>query len=74
MELHVSSELGAKLARSAARQGRNPDELAQEVLSRYFEQENRGAEAVKPGEEAPDRGEYLTREQVSQRLQQFLKP
>ena len=61
------------LARSAARQGRNPDELAQEVLSRYFEQENRGAEAVKPGEEALDRRGYLTREQVSQRRQRLLK-
>jgi predicted transcriptional regulator len=74
MELHVTPELGAKLAHSAARQGRNPDELAQEVLSRYFEQENRVIEAGKPGEETPDRGEYLTREQVSQRLQRFLKP
>ena len=30
--------------------------------------------AVKRGEEALQRGEYLTHEQVGQRLQRFLKP
>ena len=74
MELHVTPELGAKLAHSAARQGRNPDELVHEVLSRYFEQENSVVETVKRGEAALDRGEYLTREQVTQNLQRFLKP
>ena len=66
MELHVTAELGAKLAHSAARQGRNPDELAQEVLSRHFEQESLAVEAVKRGEEVTGGMEYLTREQASQ--------
>src|ERR1017187_6535652 len=43
MELHVTGELETKLAHSAAKQGRRPDELVQDVLTRYFEEETRGA-------------------------------
>lgn len=74
MELHVTGELEAKLTHSAAKQGRSPDELAQDVLMRYFDEEARLVEAVKRGEAAFLRGEYLTHEQVGQRLQRFLEP
>lgn len=74
MEMHFSPELEATLAHSAARQGRNPDELVQEVLTRYFEEETRFLEAVKSGEDALTRGEHLTHEQVGQRLKRFLQP
>ena len=66
MEVHVTGELEAKLTHSAAQQGRNPDDLVQDVLASYFEEEARFIEAVK-------RGEYLTHEQVGQRLQRFLQ-
>lgn len=74
MEVHFPPEVEAKLTHSAARQGRNPDQLVQEVVSRYFEEETRFVEAVKRGEEAVQRGEYLTHEQVGERLQRFLQP
>ena len=74
MELHVTGELEAKLAHSAAKQGRNPDDLVQDVLMSYFEEEDRFIEAVKRGEDALQRGEYLTHEQVGQRLERFLRP
>ena len=74
MEVHFTPELEAKLTHSAAQQGRNPDDLVQDVLTRYFEEETRFVEAVKRGEEALLRGEYLTHEQVGQRLQRFLQP
>ena len=73
MEVHVTGELEAKLAQSAAQQGRNPDDLVQDVLTSYFEEEARFIEAVKRGEDAFERGEYLTHEQVGQRLQRFLQ-
>ena len=72
MEVHVNAELEAKLTHSAAQQGRNPDDLVQDVLTSYFEEEARFIEAVKRGEDAFERGEYLTHEQVGQRLQRFL--
>ena len=68
MEVHFPPELEAKLAHSAAQQGRNPDELLQDVLTRHFEEEARFVEAVKRGEEALQRGEYLTHDQVGQRF------
>ena len=74
MEVHFTPELEAKLTHSAAQQGRNPDDLVQDVLARYLEEETRFVEAVKRGEEALLRDEYLTHEQVGQRLQRFLQP
>ena len=73
MDVHVTGELEAKLTHSAARQGRNPDELVQDVLTRYFDEEIRFVEAVKRGEDALQRGEHLTHEQAGQRLQRFLQ-
>jgi predicted transcriptional regulator len=56
-----------------AQQGRNPDELVQEVVAQYFDEESRFIQAVNRGEEALRRGEYLTHEQVGQRLERFLR-
>jgi hypothetical protein len=43
----------------------------QDVVTRYFEEEARFVEGVKRGEEALQRGEYLTHEQVGQRRAVF---
>jgi predicted transcriptional regulator len=74
MQVHFTPELEAKLAQSAAQQGRNPDDLVQEVMARYFDEQSRFIEAVTRGEEALEHGEYLTHEQVGQRLDRFLRP
>jgi len=74
MELHVTGELEAKLTDSAAKQGRKPDELVRDLLTRYFEEEARFVEAVKRGEDALKRGEDLTHDQVGERLNRFLQP
>lgn len=73
MEVYLTGELEAKLTHSAARQGRKPQELVQDVLAQYLEEDARFVEAVKRGEAELERGEYLTHEQVGQRLQRFLK-
>lgn len=72
MEVHFHPEIEEKLVHSAARLGRNPDELVQDAVTRYFEEEARFVEAVTRGEDALQRGEYLTHEQVGKRLQRFL--
>lgn len=74
MELHLTGDLEAKLAHSAAKQGREPDELVQDVLMRYFEEEARFLEAVERGDHALDRGEFLLHQQVGERLKRFLRP
>ena len=60
MEVHFPPELEARLTHSAAQQGRNPDELVREVVSRYFDEEARFVEAVTLGEDALQRGDHLT--------------
>ena len=74
MAVRITPELEARLTHSAAQQGRQADELVQDVLTRYFEEEARFVEAVKHGEDALQRGEYLSHEEVGQRLQRFLRP
>lgn len=74
MEVHFPPEIDEKLTHFAAEQDRNPDELVQEAVTRYFEEETRFVEVVTRGEEALRRGDYLTHEQVGQRLERFLRP
>jgi len=74
MEVHFSSNIEARLTERATQQGRKPDEFVQDVVARYLEEEDRFAEAVKRGEDALERGEYLTHEQVGERLRRFLEP
>ena len=45
----------------------------QDVLAQYLDEESRFIEAMKRGEDALQRGDYLTHEQVGQRLERFLK-
>jgi predicted transcriptional regulator len=73
MEIHFPPELEAKLAHSAARQGRKLEELVQDAVAHYFEDEARFVQAVARGEQALQRGEYLTHEQVGQRMRRFLE-
>lgn len=74
MEVHFPPDLQARIAERATRQGRNLDETVQDVVARYFEEEDRFIEAVKRGEAALARGESLTHEQVGDRLRRFLQP
>jgi predicted transcriptional regulator len=73
MELHVTSEMQEKLAHLAAQQGRNTDELVQDILTRYLEEEARFVAAIKLGEEALERGEYFTHEEVGERLEHLFQ-
>jgi len=73
MGAHFSPEKEAKLEQSAEQQGRNADELVQQVVARYFDEERRFIDAVRRGEAALERGEYLTHDQVGQRLARFLQ-
>jgi predicted transcriptional regulator len=74
MEVHFSPEPEEKLMDSEAVQGRNTDELLEDALTRYLAEEARFVEGVRRGEAELRRGEYLTHEQVSLRLERFLKP
>lgn len=74
MEVHFTPDLQARLTQRATQEGRALDETVQDVVARYFEEEDRFFEAVKRGEAALERGEFLTHEQVGDRLRRFLQP
>ena len=74
MEVHFSPDLQARLTQRATQQGRDLDETVQDVVARYFEEQDRFVEAVKRGEAALERGEFLTHEQGGERLRRFLQP
>ncbi len=73
MEVHLTPGQRNQLSQLATQQGRAAEALAQEAIARYLEQESRFIEAVKLGEEALERGEYLTHEQVGERLERLFK-
>ena len=66
-----------RAAATACRTGQparpDADALAQEAISRYLAEEARFVEAVKLGEAALDRGEYLTHEQVGERIDRLFR-
>jgi predicted transcriptional regulator len=61
----------ARLSQRATQQGVNLNDVVQEVVARYFEEEDRFVQAVQRGEAALERGEFLTHEQVGERLRRF---
>ncbi len=69
MEVYVTPELEAGLARIASQQGRDTEGLVQEVLSRYLEQEARFIDAVQKGIASADRGDLLDHDEVVARIE-----
>lgn len=73
MEVHLTAELQAKLTHCATQQGRDADELVQDVLTRYLEDESRFLEAVEKGIAAAERGEFIEEEEMDARIEQMFK-
>ena len=74
MEVRLQPEKEAQLAQIAAQRGLKTDELAEQVLSRYLEDDKRFIEAVNIGIAAADRGEFLEHDEVGRRIKQILQP
>lgn len=73
MEIHLSPEQEARLASLASRQGNSVDELAQEAIARFLDEEARFAEAVRLGIESADRGDFVPSEQVWESIERILQ-
>jgi predicted transcriptional regulator len=74
MEVRLQPAKGAQLAEIAAKRGLKPDELAQQVLSRYLEDDSRFIDAVNIGLAAADRADFVEHEEVGAKIQQILRP
>jgi predicted transcriptional regulator len=73
MEIRLHPEKEAQLAQIAAQRGLKMDELAQQVLTHYLEDDARFIEAVNLGLAAADRGDFVEHEDVGKKLKQILR-
>jgi len=73
MEVRLHPEKEAQLAQIAAQRGLGPDELVQQVLSRYLEDDRHFVEAVNAGLAAADRGDFVEHGEVGKKLKQILQ-
>jgi predicted transcriptional regulator len=74
MEVRLQPEKEAWLAEIAAQRGLKTDQLAQQVLSHYLEDDTRFIEAVNIGLAAAERGDFVEHEEVGKKLKQILQP
>ncbi|HEY9125971.1 MAG TPA: hypothetical protein VIM62_02535 [Acidobacteriaceae bacterium] len=73
MEVHFTPEQEARLTEIAAHNGFSAETLVQDAALRLLAEDHRFLEAVREGEAALDRGEFLTHEEVGERLGLLLK-
>lgn len=68
MEVPLLPENEARLAEIAAKKGINANELAQEVLTRFLEDDSNFTAAVNAGLAAADRGQLIDHDDVVRNL------
>jgi predicted transcriptional regulator len=73
MEVHLDPDKEARLTQIATLRGVQTDELAQQVLNQYLEDDERFIEAVNAGLAAADRGEFVEHEQVWSEVENILR-
>jgi predicted transcriptional regulator len=72
MEVHLSPDVQARLARLAAERGSNTEMLAREAIERFVDYDEWFIREVEKGLASADRGELVTHEQVGERLETVL--
>ena len=72
MEVPLSAEVQAKLARLAAERGRDAEALAREAIERFVDYDDWFVKEVEKGLAQIARGEVLTHEEVGARLEKSL--
>lgn len=73
MEVQFTADLQARLAQRASQKGLGTEQVVQEVVSQFFEEEDRLIQAIRRGEASLERGEFLSHEQVGEKLARFLR-
>jgi predicted transcriptional regulator len=72
MEVRLSPDLEAKLARVAAQRGRDAETLAKEAIERFVDYDEWFISEVEKGLAQIERGETLTHEEVVARMKRRL--
>jgi predicted transcriptional regulator len=73
MEVHLTPEQQAQLARIATNARTIPERLVTNVVARYLNEEARFLAAVEKGIAAAERGEFIEEEEMDARLEAMLK-
>jgi predicted transcriptional regulator len=73
MEVHFTPEQEAQLSKIATTTGTDAEQLVREAALRLLQAQTRFVEAVKLGETQLERGEYLTHEEVGQRIDRLFQ-
>ena len=71
MEVHFKPEVEAKIQRVAAGNRSTADDYVQRVVEQHFDHDSWFRQRVKKGLDQLDRGEFLTHEEVGQRLEKM---
>jgi len=73
MEVKLTPQQEEKLSKLATSKGRDAEKLAQEVIDFYLEHEARFTDAIKLGLRSLDRSEYVTHEEVGDRIERLFR-
>ncbi len=74
MEVHFAPETESKLLRLAHDTGRNAEQIVQEAVARFVQEDAEFLAAVQKGFDSLDRGEFLSHEEVGARIQRLFQP
>lgn len=73
MTIHPTPDLEAKLTEIARRTGRDVNAIAQEALEQYVDHDRWFSAKIAEGAAAHDRGEFITHEEVGQRIERLFR-
>jgi predicted transcriptional regulator len=71
MEVHFAPETESKLLRLAQDTGRNAEQIVQEAVARFVQEDAEFLAAVQKGFDSIDRGEFLSHEEVGARIRRL---
>jgi predicted transcriptional regulator len=74
MQITITREQEAQLTRIAAQEGKHAEELAREVFSRGLASESHFLAAVRSGQEAAQRGDFVEQDRVWADIEEVLEP
>jgi predicted transcriptional regulator len=74
MEIQLTEQEQAQLRDVAQRTGRNTEDVVREAINSFLQHEREFVEAVEKGLASLDRGEYITHEEVTARIDKLLRP
>jgi predicted transcriptional regulator len=74
MEIQLTEQEQAQLRDVAQRTGRNTEDVVREAIHSFLQHEIEFVEAVEKGLASLDRGEYITHEEVTSRIDNLFRP